>query len=265
MKLYISADIEGITGVTSWDETDLDKPAYTVARQQMTAEVTAACQGAIQAGVTETWVKDAHASGRNLIAADLPPETRLIRGWSGHPFGMVEELDESFQALILIGYHSRAGSGASPLAHTMSGAITYVKINDLFASEFLFVAYTAAMLKVPLVFVSGDQGLCEEIAQFHPHIQTVAVKSGIGDATLSLHPSVAVEQIRSGVVRALAGDLSRCLVPLPDHFRLELRYRQHTKAYKASFYPGAKQMDDTTILYENDSFFEILRFMLFAS
>lgn len=264
MKLYISADIEGITGVTHWDETDLDKEASALFRQQMTAEVAAACEGAIQAGAEEIWVKDAHGTGRNIFAADLPPDTRLIRGWSGHPFGMVEELDETFQALICIGYHSRAGAGTSPLAHTMSGAITYIQLNDRFASEFTFSAYTAALLKVPLVFVSGDQGLCDEIAQFHPNIQTVAVKSGIGEATISLHPAANVEQIRSGVARALAGDLSRCLIPLPEHFRLELRYRQHSKTYVASFYPGVKKKDDHTIQFESGSFFEILRFMLFA-
>jgi len=265
MKFYISADIEGITGVTSWDETDIDKPAYAIAQKQMTAEVAAACQGALQAGASEILVKDAHSTGRNILAGDIPHEARLIRSWSGHPFGMVEELDETFQALALIGYHSRAGSGASPLAHTMSGAITYAKINDRFASEFLFAAYTAALVKVPLVFVSGDQGLCTEINQFHPHIHTLAVKSGIGESTNSLHPAVAVEQIRAEVTRALSGDLSRCLIPLPEHFRLELRYRQHARAYVASFYPGAKQLDDHTILFESDSYFEILRYMLFAS
>lgn len=265
MKIYISADIEGITGVTSWDETDMDKPAYAVARQQMTDEVAAACQGALQAGASEVWVKDAHDSGRNILAADLPNQTRLLRSWSGHPYDMVEGLDESFNALMLIGYHSRAGSGASPLAHTMSGAITYVKINDRFASEFLFAAYTAAMLKVPLVFVSGDQGLCDEISQFHPHIQTLAVKFGAGEATNSIHPAVAVNRIRDEVAKALKADLSRCLVPLPEHFRLEYRYRQHARAYRASFYPGANKLDDHTILFESDNYFEILRYMLFAS
>jgi D-amino peptidase len=265
MKIYISADIEGITGVTNWDETDLDKAGSEEARKQMTAEVAAACRGAIQGGADEVWVKDAHWTGRNIIAASLPQETRLIRGWSGHPFMMVEELDESFAALVLIGYHSRAGSGASPLAHTMSGSLTYIKINDSYASEFLVNAYTAAMLKVPLAFVSGDRGLCEEIAQFHPHIQTVAVKWGTGDGTNSLHPEEAVEQIRSGVTRALESDLALCQVPLPGHFRLEVRYRQHASAYSASFYPEAQKLDDHTILYENDSFFEILRYMHFAS
>lgn len=264
MKIYISADLEGITGVTHWDETDLEKPVYAEFRRQMTAEVAAACQGALHAGADEVWVKDAHASGRNLIAADLPRETRLIRSWSGHPFGMVEGLDESFDALVLIGYHSRAGSAASPLAHTITGGITYIKINERFASEFLLSAYTAAMLKVPVAFVSGDQGLCTEIAQVHPPIRTLAVKWGVGGGTNNLHSQEAVEQIRAGVARAITEDYSASLVPLPEHFRLELRYRQHPAAYKASFYPGAQQVDDHTLVYENDSFFEILRFMLFT-
>jgi D-amino peptidase len=194
MKIYISADIEGITGVTHWDETDLNKPSCQPFRQQMTAEVAAACQGALQAGAKEIWVKDAHDTGRNISAADLPQQAKLLRGWSGHPFGMLESLDESFQALALIGYHSRASSGASPLAHTMSGSITYMKINDRFASEFLIAAYTAALVKVPLVLVSGDEGLCLEVFEFHPEIRTAVVKSGSGDGTvastrwLSAHP-----------------------------------------------------------------------------
>jgi D-amino peptidase len=265
MKIYISADIEGITGVTHWDETDLNNAACQPFRQQMTAEVAAACQGALQAGAKEIWVKDAHDTGRNLIAADLPQQVKLLRGWSGHPFDMLESLDESFQALALIGYHSRAGSGASPLAHTMSGSITYMKINDRFASEFLIAAYTAALVKVPLVLVSGDEGLCLEVFEFHPEIRTAVVKSGIGDSTISIHPAAAVERIKQGMLRALQADLSRCLTPLPKHFRFEVRFRRHPDAYKASFYPEAQKMDDHTIVYENDSYFELLRFMMFTT
>ena len=131
MKVYISADIEGITGTTHWDETDKAKADYTEFRQQMTAEVAAACEGALKAGVNEIWVKDAHDSARNIIAAQLPPETRLNRGWSGHPYFMMDRLDSTFQAVVMIGYHSRAGSGASPLAHVKwtspEGARTFRK------------------------------------------------------------------------------------------------------------------------------------------
>ncbi len=89
MKVYISADIEGITGVTHWAEADRQNPDYSELKEQMTAEVSAACEGALQAGAAEIWVKDAHGSARNLTASKLPRQTFLIRGWSGHPFSMV--------------------------------------------------------------------------------------------------------------------------------------------------------------------------------
>src|SRR5512136_2420739 len=129
MKIYISADIEGVTGVTHWDETDLGKAESSLFREQMTAEVAAACEGALQAGATEIWVKDAHDSARNIIAAKLPQEVRLSRGWSSHPFAMVQELDETFQAVMMIGYHSRAAGGTSPLAHTMTGSFAHILLN----------------------------------------------------------------------------------------------------------------------------------------
>ncbi|MBC8401034.1 MAG: M55 family metallopeptidase, partial [Candidatus Marinimicrobia bacterium] len=98
MKIYISADMEGICGSTNWDEANKDKGDYREFQQQMTAEVVAACEGALAVGADEIMIKDAHATGRNIIAAELPPKTQLIRGWSGHPYSMVQELDESFAA-----------------------------------------------------------------------------------------------------------------------------------------------------------------------
>ncbi len=265
MKVYISADIEGVTGVTHWDETDLGKAEYTPFREQMTAEVAAACEGALAAGATDIWVKDAHDYARNIVASKLPKEARLIRGWSGHPFMMMQELDQDFQAVVLIGYHSRAGVGSSPLAHTMTGTITRMSLNGVPTSEFLISAYAAGSVHVPVAFVSGDKGLCEEIAGFNPHIGTVAVKEGIGNSTVSIHPEVATARIREGVQKALQGDLSLCQVPLPQHFALEIQYRRAYDAYKNGFYPGAVQQDETTVRFESDSYFEVMRFILFAA
>lgn len=265
MKIYISADIEGITGVTHWDETDLDKAEYASAREQMTAEVVAACEGALQAGATEVWVKDAHDSARNILASRLPHEAKLIRGWAPHPLMMVQELDETFQAAAFIGYHSRAGSNTSPLAHTMTGAYVRLAINGREASEFLVNAYAAAMLAVPLVFVSGDRGLCEEVRGFNPAIGTVAVKEGIGNSTVSIHPELGVARIREGMASALHGDLSKCRGTLPAHFAVDLQYRDHTKAYQHSFYPGAELKDPVTVHFEHERYFEVLRFLYFAA
>lgn len=263
MKVYISADIEGICGVTHWDETELEKPASEAAIEQMTAEVGAACQGALEAGATEVWVKDAHDSARNIIAAKLPREARLIRGWSGHPFIMMDQLDSSFHCAMMIGYHSRAGSGDNPLAHTMSGQIVGLKINDSLASEFRINAYTAGYCQVPVVFVSGDQGLCDDAAAFVPNIHTLAVKQGIGDSTVNLHPAVAIDRTRAEVARAVA-DAARCRVALPEHFSVEIQYRRHPQAYQSGFYPGAKRIDPLTVSFEHADYFEVLRFMLFA-
>jgi D-amino peptidase len=264
VKIYISADIEGITGTTHWDEAEKKKSDYSEFREQMTAEVVAACEGALNAGATEIWVKDAHDTGRNIIASKLPEGVRLVRGWSGHPFSMVQELDQTFHAMIVIGYHSRAGSDTSPLAHTMTGSVAHIKINDRYASEFLLHTYAAALVNVPVVFVSGDEGLCQEVTSLNPNIVTNAVMQGIGNSTVSIHPHLAIKRTREGVEKALQGDVSRCQIPLPDHFSIELRYKDHAKAYQSAFFPGANLKEPYTVQFESDDYFEVLRFFLFT-
>ena len=98
MKVYISADMEGVTGVTHWDDVDHSKSVYSRFQKQMSLEVSSACKGALDAGANEIWIKDAHDTGRNILAEILPKGMKLIRGWSGHPYSMVQELDDSFDA-----------------------------------------------------------------------------------------------------------------------------------------------------------------------
>jgi len=264
MKVYISADIEGVTGTTHWDEASKSKPDYEEFQEQMTAEVAAACEGALNAGATEIWVKDAHGSARNIIAAKLPHEAKLVRGWSGHPFSMVQYLDETFHALLLVGYHSRAGTDTNPLAHTISGRVARIKVNDRYASEMLLHTYAAALVDVPLVFVAGDAGLCEEATSLNSNIATCAVKQGVGSSTVSIHPHLAVERIREGAQAALAGDVKKCEIQLPERFSVEVEYRDHAQARHASFYPGASQKSPHAIQYETDDYFEVLRLISFV-
>ncbi|MFH1850844.1 MAG: M55 family metallopeptidase [Candidatus Neomarinimicrobiota bacterium] len=265
MKIYLSADIEGACGTTNWDEVDKVHPDNAAFRDQMTAEVAAACQGALNAGAREIWVKDAHASGRNINGSMLPQEVRLIRGWSGHPYSMVQELDETFDAVIFIGYHARAGSEGNPLAHTMSSSkIDYLKINGRSASEFLLHAYIAAELKVPTVFLSGDEGICNEVRDINERIHTVAVKKGIGNSTVSIHPDLAVRRIRDGVEKALKGDIAGCLLAAPASYLVEIRFKKMTQAYRASFFPGVQLVDPQTIRLESDRYFDIVRMRSFV-
>jgi D-amino peptidase len=264
MKVYISADIEGVTGTVARDEIGSSGKDYGAFREQMTAEVAAACEGALSAGADEVWVKDAHATGRNLLPAKLPREAKLIRGWRGHPFLMVEGLDESFDALMMVGFHSRAGSDANPLAHTVSGSALEIRINDRYASEMLMHTYAAATVSVPLVFLSGDQGLCDEVASLNANIGTVAVKEGIGESTINIHPELAVEQIREGAQAALRGDPSRCAIQPPERYEVEVHYRDHTKARRMSFYPGASLKEPFVLRFETDDYYEVMRLLMFV-
>lgn len=265
MKIYITADIEGVTGAAHWDETNKSHADYAEFRDQMTAEVAAACEGALNAGATEIWVKDAHWTGRNIIPAKLPREVRMVREWSGHPFSMMQELDETFAAALAIGYHARAGSNGSPLAHTMTGDVVYLKINGQYASEFMISAYTAGLVGVPVVFLSGDAAVCQDAEALIPGLSTVAVMQGAGNSTVSIHPHLAVERIRAGVEAALKGDLSKCLVRMPDQFAVELRYKNHADAYNASFFPGVSLIEPHTVQFEASDYFEVLRFVSFCT
>jgi D-amino peptidase len=265
MKVYISADIEGTTGITDWEEATKGHPTYPEFRERMTEEVVAACEGAIEAGAREILVKDAHATGRNIIAARLPDCARLIRGWSGHPFSMVQELDESFDALLFVGYHAKAGSDDNPLAHTLRLRIAHLMLNGEIASEFQIHSYAAALVKVPGVFLSGDEGICADARRINPGIVTVPVSRGIGPSTLSIAPGLALQQIRAGVAKALRGDRAGCRLTLPGHFVLEIKFTTPIDAYRASWYPGASLSAPRTVRFESADYFEVLRAIKFVA
>jgi len=266
MKVYISADIEGVTGVTSWSETEKGHSDYPFFVQQMENEVRAACQGALNAGANEIWVKDAHDSGRNISPEKVLKNVKLIRGWSGHPFSMIQELDDSFDALMLIGYHSCGGSNHNPLAHTMNPTdVDYIKINGDYASEFLIHAYAAATVGVPVAFVSGDMALCNQVKETNHNIVTLGVKGGIGNSTISINNALAIELMEKKSEESLRADLKQYKIKLPESFEVEIQYSKHGKAYRASFYPGIKQIAPTKLLFNTKDYFEVLRMMLFLT
>lgn len=137
MKLFVCADIEGCCGITDWSETQPGSPQSEAFRKQMTEEVAAVCRGALEAGFDRVVVRDAHDSARNLLPELLPEQTRIYRGWTGDPYGMLSGLDGSFAGVVFTGFHSPARTGGSPLAHTMDTGLYEVRLNGRIASEFL--------------------------------------------------------------------------------------------------------------------------------
>ena len=264
MKIFISADIEGVADTTYWDETDPNKAAYKAHAAQMTREVRAACEGALKAGATEIVVRDAHGEANNIDPLALPEGVKLLRGWSGHPYSMVYGIDRSFDAALYIGYHSAASSGGNPLSHTCWCHLQSVKINGKPVSEFTLYSWAALLEGVPSVFLSGDRRLCDDAFSLHPGLHTCAVKEGYGGSTLSLHPLDAANAIRDGVERALKQDLKAALGSLPEEFTLELCYKEPWRAAKASYFPGAELAADNTVVFRTRDYFEALRVFCFA-
>ena len=270
MKLFISSDMEGTCGITVWDETDYSKGGvfFDYFRTQMTKEVSAACAGAKEAGAAEVHVKDAHGGGRTIIPTELPMGVTINRGFSGGTLSMVQGLDEGFDALAFTGYHSPAYGNGNPLSHTMTGAADVITINGKRTSEFTLWAYTAAMLRIPVIFLSGDEGMCRDAKEMIPGITVVGVNKGQGAAVTSIHPKEAETRIKEGMSKAVKSLLETgskdCLVSLPPSFDVIIKYKEHVKAFSNSHYPGAKLIDEKTIQFTAADFGDVLRFIHFV-
>ena len=260
MKVFISADIEGTTLTTYWDQTrTLTEAKAKPHCQQMTREVVAACEGAIAAGATEILIKDAHGKGINIDINQLPECATLIRNWSGHPLSMAYGCDETFDAAMFVGYHSAAGRNGNPLSHTETTQTTSVRLNGMVCSEFLLYSWACAMMGVPTVLLAGDTLLTEDSKGSHPKLKTVAVKDGFGAMIRCLHPKVACDKIRQAAEEGLKQDLTDAVPQIPEHFVFELSYKELKVAAMMSAYPGCKLVDDLTVRFESDDFMEVLR------
>jgi D-amino peptidase len=265
MKVFISVDIEGCAGITHWDEAEKNHADYAEFREQMTREAVAAIEGAKIAGATDVLVKDAHSSGRNLITSMLPADVRIVRSWMGHPLCMVQELDESFDAVMMVGYHSAAGSEENSLAHTLSHDAAEIRINGQRASEYLIHALASSMLGVPTVFVSGDRGLMDEIEQVNGNVVRCAVKEGRGQSTVSMTPAAACKAIREGAAQSLRSDLGASLLDIPEHLTVEITYSNPVLAARHQWYPGMVHVGNRTLRFETGDYFDVLRMLNYVT
>ena len=266
-RIFISSDIEGTCGICHWDETELGKADYEPYRRQMTAEVAAACEGALAAGCDDLFVKDAHDSARNLIPANLPQQIQIFRGWGSDIHSMMSGIDASFAGAMFTGYHSSSNMDTSPLAHTMNTQNCSVKINGIQGSEMVINAFVCAMYDVPLLMVTGDVGVCEQAKRLNPNIFTVPVQRGRGNGTISIHPAEAVRRIRETAEKAVREGLAnpdKFRVEQPNKFDVEVEFKHHSKARRASFYPGVRKISDTKVMFSSDAYYDVLRFFMFC-
>jgi len=258
MKVFISADIEGVTTTTVWNETEPSHSSYALHAKQMTEEVLACIEGARSAGATKIFVRDAHGPATNIDPTRMPSGVTLLRGWSGHPYMMAEGVDGTFDAAMFVGYHSAAGRSGNPMSHTLSPC-NYMKINGAPASEFTLYSFACAKEGVPSVFLAGDKMLCDDYGDLHPKLVTCPVKDGAGALTINYSTADTLKSIRELSEKALAQDLRGALIELPGHFEAEICFKEHTKAHTASFYPGVSKISDKIVKFESESLYSILQ------
>ena len=247
-RYFISADIEGITDVTFWSETETGQAGYDAACEQMTRETAAACRAVLAAGGLPV-VRDGHGGACNIRHMDLPEGTELMRGWACHPGSMMAGLDSTFSGVIYIGYHAPAGSDGSPLAHTSEyEKIRWAKVNGKLASEFTMNSLYAASLGVPSLFLSGDEAICRMAEEELPGLATVAVKRCKGNSTWNIHPKTAEKAIEETVARQLAAGAPP--VPkVPETLVLDLCLPTHQAVRSARQLPGVELVSSEVVRY----------------
>src|SRR5688500_8008067 len=204
MKIVIAVDMEGITGVTTWDQVTPGHAEYSRFRKLMTQDENAAIRGAAEAGADEIIVADGHWNGSNILIEELDPRARLNTG-SPSPFSMMQGIDESVDGVMFIGYHARNGSPNAVLDHTWSAStVANVWLNDILTGEYGLNAAVAGHFGVPVIMVSGDQTACAQVTELLGDVEAAIVKQATGRfAAECLTPQAAQELLFAKAARAI--------------------------------------------------------------
>ena len=259
LKVFISVDLEGVCGVINWDETGQGGPDYGMFRTLMTQEANAAIAGAVAAGATEILVRDAHGSAQNILPELLDPRARLLRLWTYNPLSMMEGIDETYDAVIFIGYHARAGTPDAVLKHTMTTKLLDVIINGKKVPEAGLNGLIAGHFGVPVVLVSGDQAIARQAKELFGDIETAVVKEAIATAAIMLHPSKARDLIKEKTTAALKRLKEFKPLKFNPPYTLEVAFADESDAQKATWIPGAVRKDEHTVSFTTSDFMEMLK------
>ena len=256
LKVFISVDMEGLAGVVTGSDVSASGPDYAHFRAIMAGETNAAIEGAFRAGATEVLVRDSHGSKQNLLPGDVDPRARLLRGASTGPKNMMEGIDSTFDAVVFIAYHARAGTPNAILEHTSNGNVLDFAINGVSLPEGGYNALVAGLYGVPVVFVSGDRAVVEQLRTMLGPIEAVAVKEEIGgDASLGLSPAQARAQIRDGVEQAVRNRARSRPYALRTPYTMVLKVRQENGR---PLFPGAQRVRQGEFTLTSSNLLQIL-------
>lgn len=261
MRLYISVDMEGITGVTDRDYLLPDGRHYERARQLQLSDLNAVIAAARAHGVQEITVNDSHNTMTNIVLEKLDPAARLISG-NNKQLSMVHGI-EGHDAAIFLGYHARMGTERAILDHTYYAGLVYaVRLNGVEVGETGINAAVAGHFGVPVIMVSGDQAVAVEALDLLPQVEVVQVKEALSRTTANcLPPNTTDGLLREGTRRALAGLDRQVPLKVGTPVRLEIDFLTSQMADLAEVYPGADR-SGRTIAVQGESMLDAFRAFL---
>jgi len=256
MKILVACDMEGITGVTNWDQVDPHHTEYPRFRRLMTGDVNAAVLGASEAGADEILVTDGHERGANLLLEELDQCAQLVCG-EDSPLAMVQGIDQGIDGVIFVGYHARAGSQNAILDHTWSSRrVANLWLNDTLVGEYGLNGAVAGHFNAPVLMLTGDQTACAQACELLGAIETVVVKTALSrKAAICLPPQVTEELIQRAasmaVKRLQAGDAPKpFVIASPVHVTID--FNSSDQADQAALLPGSKRVDGRRLTFTAD-------------
>lgn len=259
MKVFISADLEGVAGIVAWEQCIAGGDDYALGRDLLLGEVNAAIEGALSAGANHILVNDSHSQMRNLAPGALAGHAAYLSG-RFKPLYMMEGLDASFDAAVFLGYHAAIAT-PGVLSHTYNPrAIAGVRLAGHVVGEAALNALVAAHYGVPVVVITGDQYVGPEAAPFCPGLTHVEVKRSVSRyAAEHRHPEVARQLIRDGVHSALSTLDSYGPPRFESPIDLEVEFRSPDMAEQACWVRGVERVDQRLVVVRDDDPMRLFR------
>jgi len=262
-KVFISVDMEGIWGVVHGDQTSPASPEYGPARRWMVEDVNAVIAGLFEAGASEIVVNDSHGSMRNIIADGLNPKASLVSG-TPKPLSMMQGIDGTFDACVLVGYHAKAGTASAILDHTISGgAMRSIKINGQELPELGINGAIAGYFKVPVIMLSGDAETCFQAKSILGNeIVVVAVKEGIGRYAAKLLPQEeARRRLKEGAKEALLKKAKIAPFKLNPPYQFDLDFNNSGQAELPTLIPQVKRTGARSVVFSTGDYLDGVKLM----
>ena len=266
MRIYISADMEGVVGVVTGEQLGPQGFEYNRFREFMTQEVNAAIEAAYEAGATEIVVSDSHGNGQNLLIEKLPRNILLVRAWP-RPLMMMQGIDETFAGAIFLGYHSGTTNPQGVRAHTMSSArLTDIRLKGVSMSEAGINAAIAGHFNVPVIMISGDDVVVKETTELLGDVEGAVVKWSTGfHSAKTVMPEVAYQLIREKVSKAVGRIRDFKPYKLATPIQLDVSFKNYRPSEVLNYLSSVERTDSHSIRFVGKDMIEVSKFLQFLT